>query len=124
MSTIDRSALPTTELAISGTGFSTADCANEVKIGDCPCTVSGSAVDSFKCTLAADCQPEVGKYLEFSLMVNQYGNALVNIQNRLDRSAIFVPTVSSLLPTSGSSQGELLLLSLEQVLLMSWTNSL
>lgn len=94
-----------TVVTLEGSGFASDDCANIAKIGGCQCTVANSTSTMLECTPDPSCDYEAGVYQEVSLNVNQYGNALVEINAVEDQSVAFVPTVDSISPNSGSTEG-------------------
>ncbi|XP_060584412.1 fibrocystin-L-like isoform X2 [Ruditapes philippinarum] len=102
---IQKSILQTTALTVNGDGFSSHDCANVAKIGDCPCTVTGSTQTSFTCTPDSSCNYETNVYQSFSVNVKPLGDAIFNTEARMEKVVVFIPSVISISPQSGSTQG-------------------
>ncbi|WAR05669.1 PKHL1-like protein [Mya arenaria] len=105
LSTLSRSATSNTIMSFSGTQFSNHDCANVVKIGDCECTVSSSTATSLDCSPNANCGYVVGLDQTFSVNVLQYGFAQNTISSLSAKTAVFVPSITSIEPTTGSAAG-------------------
>ena len=106
LSSVTRSGTSSTVLTVTGTGFSTNDCSNIVKIGDCECTVADSTETSLTCTPDASCEYDAGVFQLVTVNVNQLGNAVLDIASVSSQSIAFVPMVSSLTPNSGSTKGK------------------
>ncbi|KAL4231851.1 Fibrocystin-L [Mactra antiquata] len=91
-----------TKLTLTGSGFSTSNCANEPMIGDCLCTVTGQSTET-QVTFEPDanCQLPVGTFLHLSLIVKSYGRA----QNVEGFEIVVVPSIISISPNEGSTNG-------------------
>ena len=94
-----------TAITITGEGFSTADCQNEVLFSDSACSVTSSSESSVTCTMDKSSEPQLGIYHPISMRVGNRGNALINIMAPEDRSFGLLPNIESISPTVGSLAG-------------------
>ena len=98
-----RSVSVSTVITATGSDFSNQDCANDVTIGDCACTVSGSSAGSLNCVPdAANCDYEMGILLPLAVNVKQWGYAKMEAS---DWSMAVVPKIDSISPIEGSLAG-------------------
>ena len=94
-----------TAITISGEGFSTTDCQNEVKFSDYGCTVSSSSESSVTCTMDKSEEPTLGVYHPISMRVGNRGNAIVSIMSPEAQMFGVLPNVEDITPTIGSLAG-------------------
>ena len=98
-----------TTIAITGEGFSTTNCQNEVTIAGAPCEVSSSSATALECKISKTGEPELGVLHPVSLRVGNRGTALVSIMALQNRSFALIPNIDSITPESGSLAGGALL---------------
>ena len=94
-----------TEVSLSGEGFSTTDCQNQVLFGDYPCDVVSSSESSVSCTMGRGVEVELGVLHPLSVVVGNRGYALINIMSAEERSFGLIPNIEDIQPTSGSMAG-------------------
>ncbi|KAL4228989.1 Fibrocystin-L [Mactra antiquata] len=94
-----------TEITITGEGFSTTECQNEVMFGDVPCTVTMATETRLTCNLDKTGEPELGIYHQLSMRVQNRGAALINIQSALDSGFAVIPNIDGIHPMFGSLAG-------------------
>ncbi|XP_051729222.1 fibrocystin-L-like [Ctenopharyngodon idella] len=90
---------------ISGSGFSNINCANEVKVGDCPCNIINSTSTEINCQLSPDSGAPVGIPLPVSVRINNLGTAILSMPKEYDRRFVVLPVVDSVFPSVGSTTG-------------------
>ena len=95
-----------TVITITGEGFSTTNCQNEVMFSEYGCTVTSSSKNSVTCTMDKSDEPTLGVYHPVSLRIGNRGNALVNIMSPEEQSFGVLPNVEDITPTVGSLAGE------------------
>ncbi|NP_001305057.1 PKHD1 like 1, tandem duplicate 1 isoform X1 [Danio rerio] len=95
---------------IRGSAFSNITCANEVKVGDLPCSVINSSSTEINCQLSPDSRAPVGVPLPLTVQVNNLGNALLTMPKEIDRRFVVLPVVDSIFPVVGSTTGSTRLL--------------
>ena len=96
-------------ITITGTGFSTTLCHNEVYIGEEVCEVSAATETSISCSLLSGTTLTVGTYYPVKVVIGNRGKALMTIRKDQDRSFALLPSVSSVYPNSGSLNGRSLI---------------
>ena len=106
---LERSVTTSTELTITGSGFTVEPCSIEVTIGEeddvCLCmTLASPTVSKFKCQPDSNCANPIGVLREVSVRIGNRGKALM-ANKKYDRSVAFVPLITSLTPNSGSEVG-------------------
>ena len=94
-----------TTITISGEGFSSTDCHNEVKFGDFDCDITSSSDTELSCTFAKSGEPELGILYQLALRVGNRGNALIALTSPESYSFGLLPNIESITPTSGSMAG-------------------
>ena len=94
-----------TVITITGEGFSTVDCENEIFFSDSVCTVISSSESSLTCSMDKSSEPALGIYHPVSMRVGNRGNALINIMAPEDRSFGVIPNIENISPTVGSLAG-------------------
>lgn len=94
-----------TPITISGEGFSTKNCQNEIFFSDNVCRVLSSSESSVVCFLDRLSQPELGVSHPISMRVRNRGNAIVKIMSPQNRSFSVLPNVEDITPTEGSLAG-------------------
>lgn len=93
-------------ITITGSGFSTTECQNEVKFHETKCVVSLSTDTSIECKLDGDNNStKIATYLLLNLKVNNRGAALNTEPNALNRNFIVFPHISIITPSQGSEKG-------------------
>nr|XP_009292515.1 fibrocystin-L isoform X2 [Danio rerio] len=95
---------------IRGSGFSNITCANEVKVGDLPCSVINSSSTEINCQLSPDSGAPVGVPLPITVQINNLGNGLLTMPKEIDRRFVVLPVVDSIFPVVGSTTGSTRLL--------------
>ncbi|CAM4636768.1 unnamed protein product [Leuciscus chuanchicus] len=90
---------------INGSGFSNITCANEVKVGDRPCSVINSTSTEINCQLSPDSGAPVGIPLPVSVRINNLGTAILYMPKEYDRRFVVLPVVDSVFPLVGSTTG-------------------
>ena len=101
-----RTATGSSVLTVTGQGFSDSNgCTNEAHIGDCDCEVTPVSSTQFTCVIDSACTYPIAQYLPLSLDVKGYGSAQVNVRSLKARSVAFLPEITGISPTSGSSEG-------------------
>ena len=96
-------------ITITGTGFSATDCRDEVKIGDNTCTVDSASATQIQCRIEDPSAVLVGSQMLANIRISNLGYAIPVIQGGVKRSVSFVPFISAVSPTSGSTIGGTLL---------------
>ncbi|KAK3107032.1 hypothetical protein FSP39_005622 [Pinctada imbricata] len=94
-----------TLITVTGTGFQTTKCRNEVYFGDSKCNVQTSTATSIVCKIDPQTSPSIGILNEVSLRVHNLGNGHINIRNPLLRAFALEPVVTSVTPNQGSLSG-------------------
>ncbi|KAL3885610.1 hypothetical protein ACJMK2_025660 [Sinanodonta woodiana] len=94
-----------TTITIQGSGFASTNCQNEVSFGLDVCTVTESAGNSISCRIDASGKPAVAVQQEVSLRVGNRGYALVMINNSYDRTFGLIPSITDIIPNTGSTAG-------------------
>ncbi|MEW8488047.1 MAG: IPT/TIG domain-containing protein [Candidatus Thiodiazotropha sp.] len=94
-----------TVITVSGEGFSTTDCQNEILFSDYACDVTSSSEESVTCTMDKMTEPELGVYHPISMRVGNRGNAVIKIMSPEDRSFGLLPNVEDITPNVGSLAG-------------------
>ncbi|XP_026145815.1 PKHD1 like 1, tandem duplicate 1 isoform X2 [Carassius auratus] len=92
-------------ISISGSGFSSINCANEVKVGDFPCNVINSTATEIHCQLSPDSGAPVGIPLPVTVLVNNLGTAILTMPKEYDRRFVVLPVIDSIFPLVGSTTG-------------------
>ena len=92
-------------ITITGTGFSTTLCQNEVYIGDEVCEVSAATETSIRCSLTSGTTLTVGTYYPVKVVIGNRGKALMTIRKDQNRLFALLPSVTSVSPNSGSLNG-------------------
>ncbi|XP_043073568.1 PKHD1 like 1, tandem duplicate 1 [Puntigrus tetrazona] len=92
-------------IRINGSGFSSINCANEVKVGDCPCNVISSTSTEIQCQLSPDSGAPVGIPLPVTVQVNNLGTAILTMPKEYDRRFVVLPVIDSIFPLVGSTTG-------------------
>ncbi|KAK9957826.1 hypothetical protein ABG768_012036 [Culter alburnus] len=92
-------------ITISGSGFSNINCANEVKVGDRPCSIINSTSTEINCQLSPESGAPVGIPLPVSVRVNNLGTAILSMPKEYDRRFVVLPVVDSVFPLVGSTTG-------------------
>ncbi|KAK2887447.1 hypothetical protein Q8A67_015675 [Cirrhinus molitorella] len=92
-------------IRISGSGFSSINCANEVKVGSRPCNVINSTSTEINCQLSPDSGAPVGIPLTVTVQVNNLGSAILTMPKEYDRRFVVLPVVDSIFPIVGSTTG-------------------
>ncbi|XP_052286416.1 fibrocystin-L-like [Dreissena polymorpha] len=98
-----------TAITITGEGFSTINCQNEVKFGGYDCVVISSNESDIVCQMSKDAAPELAVYHQLSLRVKNRGKALIALTSDVNRGFALLPNIESVSPTSGSMAGGALL---------------
>ena len=93
------------EITITGTSFSTAQCQNEVSVGPASCSIQSSSATQIVCKLGANSQLKAGLDYMLQVRVKNVGYALPSREFKIK----FLPMVSSVTPTKGSTAGGTLL---------------
>ena len=94
-----------TTITLTGEGFSTTDCQNEISIAGYTCTTTSSTENLVTCQMAKSGEPALGILQPFSVRVGNRGNALINIMAVEDRSFGVLPNIESISPLAGSMAG-------------------
>ncbi|KAG8441696.1 hypothetical protein GDO86_010760 [Hymenochirus boettgeri] len=92
-------------IIINGTGFSNVTCANQVLIGEYPCTVSYADQNSIICNVDPENAMLVGIAELVSLTVDNYGKALNTMAKEMDRRFALLPHIDFVSPNNGSTTG-------------------
>ncbi|XP_031760464.1 fibrocystin-L [Xenopus tropicalis] len=92
-------------ITINGTGFSDTECANQVTVGQYPCTVSYADQNTVICNVDPQNSMPVGIAELVSLTVDNYGNAINAIAKEMDRRFALLPHIDSVTPNNGSTTG-------------------
>ena len=100
-----RSGTVQTQITLTGEGFSSKDCQNEVYIGDYTCEAVSSAEDSVVCTVGRGGEVDLGVLHPVTMVVGNRGYALINIMAPVNRSFGLVPNIEDIQPTAGSMAG-------------------
>ena len=95
----------TQTITITGTGFSTDDCANKILVGEFPATVSSSAITSLSFTIDHQDTMTPGINNLVQVNVKNLGYAFGNLTDSMDQYLVFKPHITSISPTSGSIKG-------------------
>ncbi|XP_069076732.1 fibrocystin-L-like isoform X2 [Pleurodeles waltl] len=93
-------------ITLSGTGFSSVVCANEVKIGSYPCTVLSSSEHGLTCTVDPQNSMDIGTAEMVSLNVHNLGAAINTLTREFDRRFVLLPHMESVTPSIGSLSGK------------------
>ncbi|WAR05573.1 PKHL1-like protein, partial [Mya arenaria] len=93
------------EIVITGNGFSTILCRNEVTFGGIVCDVISATATELTCKLAKSGEPELGIYHPLGVRISNRGNALVAIMSAKDQGFAVIPNIESISPVSGSTAG-------------------
>ena len=94
-----------TIVTISGEGFSTSDCQNELSFGGYACSVVSSSETEITCSMSRAEEPELGILHQVELRVANRGNSLVSIMSAEDRGFGIIPNIEDIQPTAGSMAG-------------------
>lgn len=94
-----------TAVTVTGEGFSTTPCQNEVTFGGYACVVTAATETSLTCQLAKSGEPELGILHQIAVRVANRGNALIRITEAEDRGFAVMPNIDGITPTSGSMAG-------------------
>lgn len=94
-----------TPITITGGGFSSIACQNEVNFGGYSCDVISSSESSLTCNLAKSGEPTLGILHQLEMRVSNRGLARINIRTAEDRGFAVRPTIDHITPTSGSLAG-------------------
>uniref|UniRef100_A0A673FZ74 Fibrocystin-L-like n=1 Tax=Sinocyclocheilus rhinocerous TaxID=307959 RepID=A0A673FZ74_9TELE len=92
-------------IKINGSGFSSINCANEVKVGDHPCNVISSTSTEINCQLSPDSGAPVGIPLPVTVLVNNLGTAILAMPKEYDRRFVLLPVIDLIFPLVGSTTG-------------------
>ncbi|GFN92114.1 fibrocystin-l, partial [Plakobranchus ocellatus] len=92
-------------ITLTGNGFGTETCQNEVKFAGAACDTATSTSSSIGFRIADGDSPPVGVLHEFETRVSNLGYAIVAIRNNADKRFGLIPSVSSLTPFEGSKVG-------------------
>ncbi len=95
----------TDSLTISGSGFSTTACQNEVMIGDKNCTVTSATENTITCLINTENNMAIGVFAPVEVRVNNIGNALMTDPTQENRHFILIPHINDVSPSSGSTAG-------------------
>lgn len=110
MTSFDKSQGTATDtITISGYGFSTTKCNNEVTFGDATCSVTSATDSSLQCSIDPSNSPAVGLMQDINVRVNNRGNAIIAISGQASRTFVLVPVVTDISPQSSSVNGGLVL---------------
>ncbi|XP_052805044.1 fibrocystin-L-like isoform X2 [Mya arenaria] len=94
-----------TEITISGEGFSSTSCQNDVIFGGYACDVTYSTSSQIKCTLSKDREPELAVFHQIDLKVSNRGKSLTTIMSEVERGFALLPNIEGISPSSGSQAG-------------------
>jgi len=94
-----------TVVTITGTGFSTIDCQNEVMMGSNPCTVASSTATEITCNVAPVDDALVGTFEQISVRVKNIGYGLSTAPGGRSSLFLLLPNIASVTPSSGSTAG-------------------
>ncbi|KAK3107766.1 hypothetical protein FSP39_021797 [Pinctada imbricata] len=94
-----------TAITITGTGFSSTKCHNEVKFGSNTCIVSSASESEIQCSIDSSTSPQIGVLEEVSFRLQNLGNALIPIASQASRSFGLNPLVTEITPSRGSKAG-------------------
>ncbi|TRY58762.1 hypothetical protein DNTS_034592, partial [Danionella cerebrum] len=92
-------------IRINGSGFSSSNYANEVKVGDHPCSIINSTSTEINCQLMPDSGAPVGIPLPVTVRVNNLGSAILSMPKEMNRRFVVLPVVDSIFPSVGSTTG-------------------
>ncbi|KAG9478621.1 hypothetical protein GDO78_012332 [Eleutherodactylus coqui] len=92
-------------ITITGTGFSSLTCANQVSVGKYPCIVSSADENSITCNVDPQGLMNIGVAEMVSLTVNNLGNAINSLKNEMDRRFALLPHIDCVSPINGSITG-------------------
>ncbi|XP_021357928.1 fibrocystin-L-like [Mizuhopecten yessoensis] len=93
------------KVLISGDGFSSSGCANNVSFGDYKCKVSSSSVSSLICSIDPENKPRIGRPQFLDFLVDNLGYAHVNEDKDILKSFALFPLVNQISPVNGSRGG-------------------
>ncbi|CAG2205079.1 unnamed protein product [Mytilus edulis] len=96
-------------ISITGYGFSSTSCNNEVTFGDATCTVTNSADTWLECKIDPTSSPTVGLMQEVNVRVNNLGDAIIAIAGQSAKTFVIEPLVTEISPLSSSVNGGLTL---------------
>lgn len=97
------------KISISGYGFSSTSCNNEVTFGDATCTVTSATDSLIECSIDPANNPTIGLMQDVSVRVNNLGNALIEISGQSARTFVLQPLVTGISPLTSSLNGGALL---------------
>jgi hypothetical protein len=94
-----------TEIKISGNGFSTKECQNEVKFGSFICNITSAHEKSLTCKIDSNSRPEIYVLHQLHARVNNRGFAQINISDLGKSGFAIKPSIKSITPIRGSLAG-------------------
>ena len=89
-------------ITITGTGFSETECENRVFIGETECLITSSSTTELVCQLGANSRIEPYSNHPVQVSVKNFGFAL---KQSAEFTVQFLPIISSVTPSSGSTAG-------------------
>ena len=92
-------------ITITGTGFSLDESSNSVTVGSWPCMVTKSTQSEIQCIVQSNNETQIAFPYYVRVNARNKGYALNTIQNDFNRHVIVLPHISSVSPTSGSTEG-------------------
>ena len=94
-----------TDITLTGSGFSTLDCQNVISVGGHTCAVVSSSESSVVCRVGANQGATSGTLHDVAVQVSNRGNALNTVRGHRNRKFALMPSVSSVSPAEGSTEG-------------------
>jgi hypothetical protein len=94
-----------TVIQISGDGFSTKECQNEVMFGSYICNITSAHENSLTCKIDSNSRPEIYVLHQLCARVNNRGFAYINISDVGKSGFAIKPSIKYITPTCGSLAG-------------------